>query len=248
MPNARDIQVEGSTSHLIIADGGHGKTYYMGTCPKPFIFDFDNGMKTLRGKDIDFETYFDAQDGMPKNEARGCYEWGTSWTKFQVKLNEIGALMDKGQCPYETLCFDSLTTLADLCMNYVLKSAGRNYKTIEQRDWGSFLNLMKAFAGTITSWPIQCVLSAHIKRDENLTTGVTEKLPLISGQFSGIVPIYFDEVYYVDVKAGGPGKPASYTIITQPNMTIKMAKSRLGVPSGTPLDHPSIMAAIAKVA
>lgn len=236
MPNAKDIIAEENNNLLVIADAGDGKTHFMGTCPKPYIFDLDNGMKTLRGLDIEYGTFFDAEPGIKANPKLGRYEFGTAWIELQKQMNVIGKQLDEGTCPFETLCFDSLTTLATLCMNYVLKNAGRALP--EQRDWGSFLNLMKAFVGTITTWPIQCVLSAHIKRDENTVTGVVEKLPLISGQFSGMVPIYFDEVYFVDKKGG------KFTVITQSTPQIRMAKSRLGIPSGTAFNHAAIMAAI----
>jgi hypothetical protein len=119
----------------------------------------------------------------------------------------------------------------------ILKTNG--HETMSQPDWGAFLRAMKTTVQQITSWPIQIVLTAHVKRDTNELTQTVEKLPLISGQFAGLVPVLFDEVYFAEVTTGAD-KKAKFTLQTHSTPTIRQAKSRLGVPSGIETDYANI--------
>jgi hypothetical protein len=237
MANAKDIQPEGNSSILLIGDSGTHKTYFLGTCPKPYIFDFDNGMLVNRGKDIEYDKFIDAPKGGKAKPEQGIYEHGTAWFAYIKKVNEIGALLDTGKCPFKTLGLDSLTMMADLCMNMVLKNNGRDLPT--QADWGAFLKAMKTTVQQLNSWPIQVVLTAHIKRDMNDLTQTVEKLPLISGQFSGLVSVLFNEVYFTEAAADKDGK-MKFWLVTQQTVNIKQAKSTLGVPTGTETTYPAI--------
>lgn len=237
MANAKDIQPEGNSSILLIGDSGTHKTFFLGTCPKPYIFDFDNGMLVNRGKDIEYDKFIDAPKGGKAKPDQGIYEYGTGWMSYIKKVNEIGALMDKGICPFETLGLDSLTMMADLCMNFILKTNNRDAPT--QGDWGAFLKAMKTTVQQLNSWPIQVVLTAHIKRDMNDLTQTIEKLPLISGQFSGLVSVLFNEVYFAEAAADAKGN-MRFWLVTQQTINIKQAKSTLGVPTGTETSYPAI--------
>lgn len=235
--NAKDIQPEGNSSILLVGDSGTHKTFFLGTCPKPYIFDFDNGMLVNRGRDIEFDRFIDAPKGQKAQPDKGIYEWGTGWMAVVRKVNELGAMLDQPNKPFETLGFDSLTMWADLCMNFVLKTNGRDNPT--QQDWGAFLKNIKTMVQQVNSWPVQVILTAHIKRDMNDLTQTIEKLPLISGQFSGLVSVLFNEVYFAEAAADKNGK-MSWWLVTQPTINIKQAKSTLGVPTGTETHYDAI--------
>ena len=54
MPNTKDLTFDAlKLKVLVYGESGTGKTLFAGTFPKPLFFDFDGGMLTLRGKDID---------------------------------------------------------------------------------------------------------------------------------------------------------------------------------------------------
>jgi hypothetical protein len=205
MPTTEDLKDDNKTSFLLVGDSGTQKTGFFATCPKPlYIFDTDKGMARLAGvKGIGYDTFKE----LPRNEKfdpkgelakEGFYEYGTAWGAILKKINEIGRLIDQGKNEFKVIGFDSLTLLTDVAQSHILKQTGHD--SMQQNDWGAFLNNMSQLFGQLTAWPVLKVLTAHIKRDENLITGTTEKLPLVPGQFSGKVSVYFDEVYFTDVK------------------------------------------------
>lgn len=274
MPNGADIKLDFATSFLLVGDGGTRKTTFIGTCPQPsWTADFDIGMAVHRGRaDMDYDTFNEvprvrigadpdskkAEDKIPLTEwqkANGWYEWGTAYPAFMAKLNKIGVSMDTSTNKYKTLGVDSLTRLTDAVSTYIKKqNATSENPSGEFKDgrqfWGMFLIEMSNLFGQFSAWPVVKVLTAHIKRDENIALGTTEKLPLVSGQFAGKVGIYFDEVYYTDVKVdtikGTGGKPdekkETFFFRCHQDGIIKMAKSRkYNLPDGLPTDFQEIM-------
>jgi hypothetical protein len=229
----------GRPSILLVGDGGTGKTTFIGTCPKPYIFDFDNGVASLRGNsEVEYDMFKDAPRGSKVfNPDNGIYQFGKAWPAFISRLNEIGGQMDKGTCPYETLALDSVTTLSDICMNYVLNSDGHTGNP-QIQHWGSQIQLLQTVMDQLTSWDIIRIVTAHIQRNTNDVTQVIEQLPLVTGKLAGKISIYFDEVYYTAVKVGAKGR--EYVLTTQSTGMIKSARSRAKVPDGTKSDWQEI--------
>lgn len=228
-------------SILLVGDSGTHKTWFIGTCPTPYIFDFDKGLAILRGRELGYGTFKDAPYNSPKsviNKDRGIYEWGTAWPAFLTKLNELGGMIEKGNCPYKTLGLDSITTLGMITMNYVLKANSRTPTEGPRiQDWGAQIGLLETVIDQLTSWTAFIkVVTAHIQRDTNMLTQTVEKLPLVTGKLAGKLSIYFDEVWFADVKAAAAGKPESeraFFLKTVSDGTFRQAKSRFGVPNGT---------------
>jgi hypothetical protein len=271
LPSGADIKLDGRTSFLLVGNKGTRKTGFIGTCPTPaYVFDLDNGMAVHHGRaDIHFDTFKEiarcraGTDGKKKEDLlqltdwqrkEGWYEWGQSYPAILDKLNAIGRSMDAGTCPYQTIAFDSLTTLTEVALSYILKGhATSDNPSGEFKDgrqmWLPFLTNMSELFGQFSAWPVVKVLTAHVRKDENLLDGSTERLPLVPGQFSGKVGIYFDEVYYTDVKvepvkvAGKPDqKKETFFFRCHQDGIIKMAASRkLNLPDGLPTDYREIM-------
>lgn len=223
-------------SVLLIGDSGTHKTWFVGTCPSPYIFDFDKGLATLRGvPGIEFDTFKDAPSGSKTvNPEQGIYSYGKAWPAFIKRLNEIGKEMDDGVCKYQTLGLDSLTTLSNIAMNYVLASDGHTGNP-QIQHWGSQMQLLEKVMDQFTSWPINKVVTAHIQRNTNDVTQVIEMLPLVTGKLAGKVALYFDEVYFATM-----GKDSSFVLTTKSTAMMKQAKSRYGVPNGTPTEWAAI--------
>lgn len=252
MPNAADIPIDAEASFLLVGDGGTKKTTFIGTCPSPiYIFDLDKGVAPLAGRaDIDYDTFRELPKGQKlvpggRFKDEGWYEWGTAWPKFLAKLNEIGKSIDDGSCKYKTIGVDSLTMLTDIAQSYILKE--NNRALMEIRDWGAFLSNMTTVFSQLTGWPLVKVLTAHIKRDEDLLSGRIEKLPLVPGQFAGKVPVLFDEVYFTQVSsepkvAGSQERVSKFWLQTVPDSSVKQAKSRkYNVPNGTATDFAEVL-------
>lgn len=227
MANAKDIAGGQQPRVLTIGDGGTGKTSFLATIPDIYVFDFDRGMAVARGKDIEYDTFKDAPRGGRKAPDEGIYSFGQAWPKFIARLNDVGTKIDKGEWGNRPLGVDSLTTMANSAMAYVLNNTG--HTGIPQiQHWGAQMNLLETTMDQLNSWPVPLFVTAHIQRNTNDLTQVIEMLPLVTGKLAGKIGLYFDEVWYTKVK--GMGDKRQYVFQTHSDAMFKQAKSRWGVP------------------
>lgn len=238
MPTQDDFQQDEGKSILIVGDSGTHKTAMLGSFPAVHIFDFDRGLSILRNMNANFnyDTFKDAPHGSKVfNPKKGIYQWGKAWPAFITRLNQIGDDVEKGKNTFKTLGFDSLTTLSNICMNYVLAENSRTPTDGPRiQDWGAQISLMETVIDQVTAWTtFYKVFTAHVQRDTNTITQQVEKLPLITGKFAGKVSIYFDEVYFTDTKKDAQGKQ-TFFLHTQSDATMRQAKTRFGVPDNSP--------------
>lgn len=239
MPSGKDLLANPWPSLLLVGDAGTHKTFFLGSLPESqtYIFDFDNGLQIIRGKGFQYDRFKDAPRGSKViNQETGIYSYGQAWPRFIDKLNDIGLLVDKGTCPYKFLCMDSLTFMADICLNYVLMSDTK-YDPKDPVDPGRWFSQMKLLASVmdqLTAWPVVKVVTAHIHREKNALTENIEKLPLVTGKLAPKVPNYFDEVYFTETT--GAGAAMKFVLRTQRSAVYAQAKSRFGVPDGTETD------------
>lgn len=237
MPKTSELAETPYPAILLVGDGGSHKTFFSGTCPRPYIFDFDSGTAILRDNpEAEFDRFKDFPKGSKMiNPAKGYYERGKAWPAFLKKINEIGEQMEKGTSPFQTISLDSLTTLSDICMNYVLVSDGHTGSP-QIQHWGSQIQLLQAVMDQFSSWEVIKIVTAHIQRNTNEVNQQIEMLPLVTGKLAGKVGIYFDEVYYCNaVKDDKADFKRKWTVTTAPTGMMKAAKSRYGVPDGTEL-------------
>jgi len=243
MANAKDLLVDPLPRILMVGDSGTHKTYFMAGIPGIYIFDFDKGMAIARGMDVEYDTFKDAPRGSRSMPKQGIYPFGGAWTAFINKLNAIGKLIDEGKWLTEEglirpIGIDSLTTMANAAMAFVLNSTG-HLGAPQVQHWGAQMNLVETTMDQLNSWPVPLVVSAHIQRDLNDLTQVVEMLPLITGKLAGKLPLYFDEVYYTEIK--GKDDKRQYTFRTESDALYKQAKTRWGVPNGCAMDWSLIL-------
>lgn len=237
MPNTKELALSPYPHILIVGDGGTRKTWISGQFPSPYFFDFDKGMSILRGVPVDYDTFKEAPRGSKVfNPEKGIYEFGKCYPAFLLKLNDIGAQIDAGTCPFKTLVMDSLTTFGNVALNHVLYEAAKDgrYKwgdPVDQGLWGAQMRLMETVMDQLTAWDIMLVVTAHVQRDTNTVTMNVEKLPLTTGKFAGKVGVYFDDVWYMEPEAEG-----AIVIKTKQNKMMRQAKSRYNVADGSAVD------------
>lgn len=243
MANAKDIQGEPNPSVLIMGDSGTKKTTFLCQVPGIQIFDFDGGMATVAGKDVQYDTFKDAPvtglKALKKTE--GFYERGKAWPAFINKLNEIGERIDKGE--RVPIGLDSLTTMANVCMNYVCAQAGHSGPP-QIQHWGAQIQLLETVMDQMTAWPVPFLVTAHLQRNTNDLTQVVEMLPLVTGKFAGKIGIYFDEVYLA--KVSGQGEKRKYILQTESDSMAKQVKTRYNVKDGTETDWQKVYDQIIK--
>lgn len=237
MPSSKDFQGRKTPSILLVGDGGTEKTRFSVQAPDVFVFDIDAGLASTHDlPEFQYQTFKDAPyKSKAINEAMGFYPWGTAWTKFFEHLNDkVWPEIEKGTFPHKWIVVDSLTMLSVQCFGYIIKTAGHTGDSAPTLpEHGSFLALMENVLSQLAAWPVGLILTAHVKRDDNLVMGTKEYLPLVSGQLSARLGVYFDEVWYTEVQ--GTGASRKVVIKTAAEGTYKQAKSRNNIPTNTEL-------------
>ena len=199
---------------LIYGASGTGKTHFLGTCPKPYVFDFDNGAETLMGMGVEFtaDLYEPLVNG--------------TWERFNTKLQEFEAGKVQG---VRTLAIDSLTAFCDMVEARVLKLNNHDVFHKTQEDWGHELSTIEQVMYRLNqcSKYYHVVVTAHEQLKEDAVRGETFVVPIVSGkQMPFSLPKWFTEVYRLYTDRTKEKKP-DYKMLTCADRRYS-AKSRLG--------------------
>lgn len=193
MPNTKAIKLEGlKLKILLVGPSGVGKTHMAGTFPKPYLFNFDvRGVLTLRGKDIDYDTF-------------------TEYKDIEPKLNEV-EVGDK----YETLIFDPITRLADLMMDEIQRlnlSESKLARTSTKMfgftppptipEYLIFMGNMSNILDQILKIDKHIVFVAHEEQSKDELSGEIERMPMIVTKIRHRLSTYFDEAYRLRCNKG----------------------------------------------
>jgi hypothetical protein len=232
--NSKNI-TSGDANILIVGDSGTLKTRFFGTFPEGTVevADFDKGMASLAGKNVEYETFKEPAAGQKVSDPQkklGIYEYGTAWPAFVQWLNKIGDRLDTSKGP-KVIGFDSLSFMSMIAMNKILRD--NKWDVPNQGAYGAQQEYLKRVLNQVTAWPVRLVCTAHVKRDDNLLTQIPEKLPLLTGQLAGFISAFFDEVYFTDV-VRVPNQPDKVVVRTKATPQMRQCKSRWNVPDGTP--------------
>lgn len=209
---------------LVCGPSGCGKTRFLGTFPNLYVLDFDKGMLTLRGKDVEYDIFEDFAD-------------------VGKKVNEL-AEDDR----FDTIGFDSLSTLSDILMERIQEAnasrpdssravAGKSLKERKlvgdpptTKEYGFYFNNMKDLLLDVLAIDKNIVFTSH---EDPLTDGKTNELlgiyPLMLTKLRLRIANYFDESYRMYVERE-KNKPV-YCLTTVQDRLHKYVGSRLnGLP------------------
>ena len=192
MPSCKDITADTSLLKcMVIGKAGTGKSVFASSFPTPaFLFDFDKGALTYRGKDVDYEQF--------PLTAKG-------WVEFEKVLVQVEKDVIAGK--YKTVIFDSASTLTDLAMERALMLDPKRSATggpMWNVHYQMVRNLVEGKLQRFVNLPCNLVLTAHVELVTDADSGaVIDAHPLLTGQLSIKVPGLFDEVYYATSKTKG---------------------------------------------
>lgn len=184
-PSAKDVTIDSEfIKCLVIGDYGTGKSVFATSFPTPaFVFDFDKGIQTYRGKDFDYEQ-FDAT-------AQG-------WVKFEKDLKELIPKVNEGK--YKSVIVDSTTLMAAVAMERALALDPKRSVTqgpLWNVHYGIVKNLVEGKLRQILQLKCNIAILAHIRIDRDEESGaVLGTSPLLPGDMKNTFPGYFDEVYF----------------------------------------------------
>jgi len=203
--NTKDMTVDNiKLNVLIYGKSGTGKTTFGCCFPKPFVFDFDKGMLSQRGRDVEYQTY----SGM------------TAYQEFEMKFRELEA-----DCPYDTIVLDSITTLQEYMMDKILQANRRQMPTMN--EWNVAIATLKDLFKRMTKMARHLVVIAHEQVIQQELTGEMIVRPFVFGKkLPPQLPLWFDECYRAQVSRTKDAVP-SYDILTASDITYT-AKTRLG--------------------
>lgn len=182
--SAKDIRLDVSKLNIYgLGDFGTGKSVFASTFPTPgFVFDFDNRIKTYRGRDWDFATF--------ELSAKG-------WVDFETAYREVGQRCKEGK--YKTVVVDSTSSMTDTAMERALQLDPKRSQEggpIWNVHYQIVKNLMEPKLHGILSLPTHVIMLGHWKVTVDQKTGIILSVdPLLTGNLAEKVPGYFDEVY-----------------------------------------------------
>jgi len=211
-----------------------GKSIAAASFPGVYFLDMDGRIKSVasyyRGKKDDI--HFDQ------------FKKLTGPNGVEAKLNEL-----LGFCPYDTICFDGLTSTARQLMKQMLlwrQSEGKakmemgGIKLAQIEDYmGQQAGLIQIMDGLIElSKKHYVILTAHVieTQQKKREGGVTISRSLLAGSkaIAAEIPIYFNEVYHFYVNDSiDPTSPPERSAVTT-SSGIDWASTTMGLPEEIP--------------
>jgi len=231
--NTKDLTLDSLLLNVFVyGESGTHKTYFAASFPKPYFFDFDNGMLTVRGQDVAYDTYVDQPGESPH-----------AFQDFIKQMKSFYNLKKEGKLPYETIVLDSLTTFQECVMRDVKYNNHTEAKPMTLPEWGMLISQLRKHIYEVTALGTHIVVTAHAQTVKDDLTCAIKTQPLLYGKdLPGQVPLWFDEAYYAEVKKGKVGTEFEMKTVGDSRKT---AKSRLGLSAiETDLTYAKIMAKV----
>lgn len=240
-----ELKTDENLKILLFGESGVGKTCFASGFPGPthyYDFDLKVGSVSSFTKEIDHITY--DQYPLDKNNL------GAAGTKFNDDMGKLKSLAAMGEFPYKTIVIDSMTTMSDRIMEYLMKSNPGIKRTLTKggqapalQDYGVFRIFMKQFIAEILSFPCNVIMTAHIEIVKDEMTGALLRVPMLTGKLSKELPIYFEEVYYASVE--GEGTSRKHVLQTQSDRKFNCRTQR-GLPPKINLSYEALASNINK--
>lgn len=227
MPNAKDAALTTTERILIVGKTGTGKTAQIWTLPgRKFAYILDpNSMATLRGCDLDYETFYpdflemDATlKGFNKGAKSDKLPTGTKRepTVYMKWVDDINKKVESGFFKnYDWLCIDSLTFLSKATMDRQLYINNRYGEIEELADYRVVGSKIADVFNSLSGLDINLYCTGHISVFQDDKTKKIETQLMLPGKARNILPLLFTNVWLSTVEDGEKGK-ARYLIRTTP--------------------------------
>lgn len=189
---------------LVYGESGAGKTIFATTFPTPIkIFDFD-------GKISSAVNYWRGDTKLADMDADHLQPAGAGdkpFVRFNTELTKLEELAKKGDFPFKTVIFDSLTTYCESMLREVMRQHPETKRfdshTPVLQDYGIMNSHFKVFLSRMLQLPCHVVFTAHIQSEKDESTGALVRQPLATGKLPMLVPMMFEEVYRMFTKTEG---------------------------------------------
>lgn len=231
------------TTLLLKGESGTGKTWKAAHFPRACFFNFDNNLSGLRKLPAELRRNIKIID--PRFKDGKAVPPLEVWQNFAEQLTIVGADCDVG-----TIVIDSLTTMAEVLMDKILKSDNPATR-VEIQHWGDMWRYFKWLGEELlcaTDLDKHVVWIAHEQIKEYIDAkGVTIRPPkyflALGGKAKSDLDIFFTDVWRAYTKkVATPPYGVEYWIRTLPD-DFHTAKTAFKVPPDFQWDKelPSIL-------
>jgi hypothetical protein len=210
---------------LVFAPPGQGKTYFLGTAqddPRTspmLLLDFEGGIGTLAGLDVDVATI-------------------RSWEDY----DEAYELLSSGDHNYKSVGVDSATETHTFALLDILAKEGPTRKDpelLEQRDYGKASVQMRRFLRHFRDLPMHVFFTALAKEVEEPRVGRV-KVPMMAGQMADEIAGLVDIVGYLAQTEDEEGETMRLLLLQNyPKFRTKV-RSRWGEICPDEIEEPSV--------
>ena len=203
---------------LLMGEPGTGKTSLLRTCPAPVVcFMFDPGGEKVLREEI--------RQGrvIPKIFSREDYKKPTVWESFD---KEFHRLLNGGFFNHVgTVAIDSLTSLSDFIMSYILYKGGRPGGVPNRNtDYMPVKSAIQNLRSELLGLPCHVIMTAHPGIEKDDVSGRVSSHPMVVGDLKEKLTIAFDECW---ISIAKPGATKSEYWIQTSNDGYYKASSRL---------------------
>ena len=188
---------------LVYGRAGTGKTLLGGTFPNPIFVDTDNGLLSLRKKDVAFISCHRIDGGSWWNTVREA-------TKLALDSN------------YESVIIDSFPLVCEAMLASICSQNRKTKPTFD--EWVALWNGTQEYIAMVRASTKNSLFICGEQFERNEITGQVWCLPALQGQARTKVDHLFDEIYHAETEMVS-GKPAKYSLLVRPDGT-STAKSR----------------------
>lgn len=268
MPNCKELTID-TMKFNILACGEQktGKTRLIGTFGgHSYIFDFDDGIKTLIGRDVSYDSFLEIDVMRPMAYQMAQKQMDAFEKQVQKQILEIKkripitdaastkalqeAIKQETFIEYEgrkvgLVALDGSTELLNIIMNQKLFVTGRPGVMPQRDDYGPQMVEYVKFVNRAKALPCHTFVVCHETIVENEHTGIVKTLPAITGKQT-LAPVFggkFDIIVRTEVKRRG--SETEYRLLTQ-NQGIHTAGHRFGE-AFEPFEVPDLEGLIEKV-
>ncbi|MCK4649588.1 AAA family ATPase [bacterium] len=188
---------------FLAGPSGSGKTVAIATLPgKKLLVDFDNRAEAVAGiPDIKIYPIHEVDPKSPK-----------AWQKALRLKDVIISEIRQGIFPFNAVCFDGLTMMGRISMNWALlldNKRGLGGSPARQHYGPQMDNLAKYVLSTL-ALPIHIIYTGHIELFQDEATGAQKFYPKITGKLRTEVANWFNETYYCYRTHNDDGKLCYY--------------------------------------
>lgn len=212
---------------LVYAEAGTGKTMLCATAPRPVIISAESGLRSLSRQNIE-RVFGVGTPGItydiPVIQIRTLAELDAAYSYF---ANDPTAAQH-----FSTLCFDSLSELAEVCL-----AAAKLTNKDPRKAYGEMADAMVERVKKYRDLSqYHCYMTAKLEVGDT-GAGVMRQMPGMPGkQLGAALPYLFDEMFYLGVNQNQDG--TRYRFIQTDADLQRVAKDRSGLLA--PVEQPHL--------